>query len=447
MTDQLAAVLGRHPWVGSAWWDGRRAALVVRPAAEAVAVRPVPGALLIEYLEHWRHVYEYVYSSAELRHGDDLDLSGWRASDTGAAFPREHMLEWIDHAVGLVRRRQPGIVLEIGCGSGLLVHRLHSSTRGYVGLDPAEPVVERLRERRLPGVSVLRAAAHELTAREVTAALRALDASGRPDCVVLNSVTQCFPDERYLAAVLDDALDVVAPGGAVVVGDIRNLAGARDFANWLELARDPGLSADDLARRAAARLEADEELLCDPRFFARTARKHPRSVRVACYAKPMRDDTELTRYRYDVVLTVDAPEPGPIRAVAWRDLPGRGADRIGALADTVGRDATLVTGIPNALLDHDAADAVTPAALAAALPPECAVLLDSADARLLAAGRPEHQTDLEAVRADAPHRVCNDPFARYVRHRMPEVLTDYLELLGAAATPPPIIVSEEFAAP
>ncbi|WP_051022594.1 class I SAM-dependent methyltransferase [Nocardia pneumoniae] len=447
MTDQLAAALGRHPWVDSAWWDGRRAALVVRPAADAVAVRPAPGALLIEYLEHWRRVYEYVYSSEELRHGDDLDLSGWRASDTGAAFPREHMLEWIGHAVGLVRRGQPKIVLEIGCGSGLLVHRLYPSTRGYLGLDPAAPVVERLRARRLPGVSVLRAAAHELTTDQVGAALRALDPSGRPDCVVLNSVTQCFPDERYLTAVVDDALDAVAPGGTVVVGDIRNLLGARDFARWLELARDPGLSADDLARRAAARFDAEEELLCDPRLFARIARRHPRQVRVACYAKPMRDDTELTRYRYDVVLTADAPAPGPHRTVAWRDLPGRGdADRIAALADTVRGDATMVTGIPNALLDHEAADAVAPAALAAALPPECAVLLDSADARLLAVGRPEHQADLEAVRADPTDAACNDPFTRYVRRRIPEVLTDYLELLRGATAQPPIVVSEEFAA-
>lgn len=446
MIDRLVPVLGRHPWVGSARRDEHRDLIVVRPAAAAVAVRPVPGALLTEYLEHWRRVYEHVYSSDELRHGDDLDLSGWRASDTGTAFPREHMREWIDHAVGLVQRGRPETVLEIGCGSGLLVHRLHSSTRGYLGLDPAEPVVERLRARRLPEVSVLRAAAHELTDDRVLTALRAQIPGGRPDCVVLNSVTQCFPDQRYLTAVLDDALDLVAPGGTVVVGDIRNLANARDFAHWLERARTPGPADDDLAHRAAARLEADEELLCDPRLFAHIVRRHPRSVRLACYAKPMRADTELTRYRYDVVLTVDAPSPGPSRIVAWRDLPGRHTtDRIAALADTVRRDATVVAGIPNALFDRDAADAVTPARLAAALPPECAVLLDSADARFLAAGRPEHQTDLAAVRADPLPVTCNDPFARYLRRRLPEVLTDYLELLSVAAHPP-IVVSQESAA-
>ncbi|MFG1798314.1 class I SAM-dependent methyltransferase [Nocardia sp. NPDC049149] len=451
MTAQLVSVLGRHPWVGSACWDARHAAIVVRPAAAAVAVRPEPGALCTEYLEHWRHLYEHVYSAAELRHSDDLDLSGWRASDTGAALPREHMLEWVEHAVGLVRRslpsaERPGTVLEIGCGSGLLVHRLHSSTRGYLGLDPAEPVVERLRAQRLPGVAVLRAGAHELAAPHITSALRALDADGRPDCVVLNSVTQCFPDERYLTAVVHDALDLVAPGGTVVIGDIRNLASAAAFAHWLEHARNPDADTDQLARRVAARLRSEEELLCDPRFFSQIAQQHPRPVRVACFAKTMRGDTELTRYRYDVVLTADAPPSATVRHIAWGELPGHGTvERLATLTGTLDLDSLLITGIPNALLEAEATDAVAPAHLAAALPPEFAVLLDSADGRRLAAGRPEHHTELEAVRPDPLSDVCNDPFARYLRRRMPEVLTDYLELLSAASDYPPIIVAEELA--
>ncbi|WP_433492546.1 class I SAM-dependent methyltransferase [Nocardia grenadensis] len=447
MTEQLISVLTRHPWVGSARWDRQHGALMVRPTADAVSVRPAPGALVTEYLEHWRHVYEFVYSSDELRHGDDLDLSGWRASDTGAPFPREHMLEWIEHAVGLVRRGNPRFVLEIGCGSGLLAHRLRTFTRSYVGLDPAGPVVQRLRARQLPNVSVVQAAAHHLTDVRVTAVVEQLAPHGRPDCVLLNSVTQCFPDERYLTAVLDDALDLVAPGGTVVIGDIRNLATAYDFARWLEQARGPGRSAEEIDRCAVARVEADEELLCDPRIFAGLARRHPRSVRATYYAKPMRADTELTRYRYDVVLTVDAPSPAPARKIRWGDLPARDtAGRLRALADSVQREATLVTGIPNALLDHESAEAVEPARVAAVLPARYALLLDSADGRVLAVGRPEHQPDPTAWPDRPPHAVCNDPFTRYLRRRMPEVLTDYLELLTTPQSLPPIAVVQEFSA-
>ncbi|MEU4340999.1 class I SAM-dependent methyltransferase [Nocardia sp. NPDC023852] len=453
MIDDMLSDLKRHPWVADARWDATRNTIVVRPNAAAIAVRPEPGPLLAEHLAHWQHVYEFVYTAGELRHGDDLDLSGWRASDTGAPFPREHMIEWIDHAVDLVLRDKPGVVLEVGCGSGLLVHRIRHQVRSYLGLDVAEPAVDRLRAQRLPGVRVLRASAHELASAPVTDSLRTMaDATASPhrvtpDCIVLNSVTQCFPNERYLTAVLDDALDLVSPGGTVVVGDNRNLANAPDYARWLESARHPGIPAEELTTQAASRLAADEELLCDPRVFARIARRHRRDVRVACYAKPLGADTELTRYRYDVVFTVDSPPPGPCRIRAWADLPGTSVERLRTLATETAQSPTLITGIPNALLDGEAPDAVTPAQLAGAVPAGWAVLLDSADAHRLAVGPPEHHTGLEAVSDTGLTDRCNDPFTRFLRRRLPEVLTDHLEQHIPATPAPRIAVSEELTAP
>ncbi|WP_433759614.1 class I SAM-dependent methyltransferase [Nocardia sp. CA-135398] len=443
MTARLVSLVAAHPWVRSAYWDANREAIVVHPAASALAVRPAPGALLTEHLEHWRHVYSYVYAAADQRHGDDLDLSGWRASDTGAPFDRAHMLDWIDHAVRLVLRGDPETVLEVGCGSGLLAHRIHPHTRGYVGLDPAEPAVERLRAQALPGVRVVHAGAHQLTATPVVDALRSVGAVA-PERIVFNSVTQCFPDAAYLTAVLEDALDLVAPGGAVVVGDIRNLASAAAFAHWVEAARHPDATAQDLARRAAARLSAEEELLCDPRFFACLAGKHERVVRVACHAKPFAADTELTRYRYDIVLTVDAPEPATTRTVAWHELPGSASGSWpAALATALREPSVLVTGIPNALLDRENRAAATPAQLAAAIPPDAAVLLDSADGCVLAAGRPEQHVGVEAVDDSAVARLCTDPLDRFVRLRLPEVLADHLEEQSLVASVPAIVVAEE----
>ncbi|MGF6888659.1 SAM-dependent methyltransferase [Nocardia sp. GAS34] len=447
MSIHPVSLVAEHPWVESAYWDANRAVIVVHPAPSALAVRPAPGPLLREHLEHWRHVYSYVYAAADQRHDDDLDLSGWRASDTGRPFDRAHMLEWIDHAVGLVLRGQPDSVLEVGCGSGLLAHRVHSQVRAYVGLDPAEPAVKRLDAQSLPGVRVVHAAAHELGTPTVAQALRASSAT-RPDCIVLNSVTQCFPDERYLTAVVEDALDLVAPGGTVVIGDIRNLAGATEFARWVETAKHPDLTSEHLEERIAMRLAAEEELLCDPRVFTHLAGKHRRSVRVACYAKPMRADTELTRYRYDAILTVDGPDPSPTRTLLWNDLRGAGvAERSAALATALGAADVLVRGIPNALLDSDNAAAITPADLAAALPPGAAVLLDSADGRWLAAGRPQQHTGVEAVEAAAPGALCSDPLRRFVRLRLPEILADHLEKHAPTVAVPAIVVSEESARP
>ncbi|QIS13621.1 class I SAM-dependent methyltransferase [Nocardia arthritidis] len=439
MNDEVIALLKGHPWVGDARWSPDRKTVAVQPAASAIAVRPMPGPLLAEHLAHWQHVYEFVYSADRDRHRDDLDLSGWRASDTGAPFPQEHMLEWIEHAVGLALRGKPRIVLEIGCGSGLLAHRIQPHVQAYIGLDVAAPVVARLRAQLAPGAQVLRAAAHELATPPVRAALRTADPDHPdPDCIVLNSVTQCFPNREYLTAVVGDALDLVAAGGTVVVGDIRNLASAPEFARWLETTRNPGLPESDLAARITRRLATDEELLCAPQVFAHIADAHRRAVRTTVYAKPFRMVTELTRYRYDIVYTVDAPPPPPDRSLAWAESAGTVEQRLGTLPDRI----TRVTGIPNALLASAESDAVTPAQLATAAPVGWTVQLDSADGSRLAVCAPEHSAEA-ALSSDNTADGCNDPFTRFVRRRLPEVLTDHLARELPATLAPRIVVTEE----
>lgn len=145
----------------------------IRPAASALAVRPALGGLVEEYLEHWGEVYDWTYTKAEGRRADDLDLSGWRASDTGRPLPAGHMREWVDHTVGLVLSVRPRWILELGCGTGLLAHRLRGHVSGYVGTDVAVTAVRKLSAGALPGTAFVRAAAHEARSPQVLAALEA----------------------------------------------------------------------------------------------------------------------------------------------------------------------------------------------------------------------------------------------------------------------------------
>lgn len=424
MNDKVISALSDHPLVGSAAWTDDRSAVVVTSSSAATAVRPTPGALLADHLRHWQQVYEYVYFVGADNHGADLDLSGWRASDTGAPFPREHMLEWIDNAVGLIMQFSPRTVLEIGCGSGLLAHRIQDRVRDYIGLDVAAPVIDRLRQQ-LPGIRLVQAAAHELSTPAVTAALETV---ARPDCVVLNSVTQCFPNEEYLTEVVEAAVGLVATGGTVVVGDIRNRACASAYANWLEQATNPGITESQLRERVDERIATDEELLCDPRVFARIATRSSRNIGVRWYAKPLRDDTELTRYRYDIVFTVDTPTAAPGRTTDWAALAGGdAADGLDELTRAPATEPLLVRNIPNALLDPQAPAAVAPAALADAAPTGWSVLLDSADGRLLAVGPAQLGTGLLTDTPGEAAPWCNDPFTAFTRRRLPELLSDHLE--------------------
>ncbi|WP_280228294.1 hypothetical protein, partial [Nocardia cyriacigeorgica] len=104
----------------------------------------------------------------------------------------------------------------------------------------------------------------------------------------------------------------------------------------------------------------------------------------------------------------------------------------------------LVTFIPNAFWAPTAGHWVAPGRVAAVLPSHCGAVLGWAEGVFLAAGRPEQHAEIGLDATDSSSPTCNDPFARYLRRRMPEVLTDYLELVCPAPTPPAIVVSEEF---
>ena len=427
--ERAAACVAEHPWVAHVQ-VGPDGGLRVQPAPAALALQPAPGRLLREYLEHWAEVYDWVYESGEARYADDLDLSGWRASDTGRPLPPEHMVEWVERAVALVLRSRPRRVLELGCGTGLLLHRLNRQVEVYVGTDVSRTAVERLQRAGLPGVAVVEAAAHEARSARVQRALESLAGEGaRPDCVVLNSVTQHFPNVEYLALVLRDAIDLVAAGGTVVVGDVRHAALLGHYCRWLERAADPAAPPEELERRAAARAAREEELLIDPRLLARVAAAvTDRTVLISVHAKTMRADTELTRYRYDAVLHVDPPAlaPAPER-VPWSALPA--ADRLAALRRRVeAGGAVLVHGIPNRLL-APAADAVSAYELLAAVAGvDADVCLDIEEPTLLAVAAPAAVARWRPgqVRGLEDGQLAHEPLPRYVSRRLPEVLRDHL---------------------
>ncbi|RKS09349.1 2-polyprenyl-3-methyl-5-hydroxy-6-metoxy-1,4-benzoquinol methylase [Nocardiopsis sp. Huas11] len=412
-----AEALAEHPWIAQARvLDG---VVRIRPRADALASRPQVGSLVSEYLDHWSELYDWTYEKAEGRHAGDLDLSGWRASDTGEPLPVDHMGEWVDRTVDLVLETRPELVLELGCGTGLLAHRLHGRVGGYVGTDVAPTAVAALTAAGLPGAAFVRAAAHEATAAPVAEALeRVAGAGARPDCVLLNSVTQCFPDLGYLRAVLLDAIALVRPGGTVVVGDNRHSGLLAEYGGWVERAADPAASDAEIARRVARRGERDDELLFDPACLAEIAAASPREVRLSVRAKTMDADTELTRYRFDAVLRVEAADPPVVpRTVEWTG--GEELERV------LAQGPVRVTGIPHALL-VSAPGARTPADLRRDLAgSDACVGLDPADPRTLEVHAPASAA-FRPVRELLGRPRAHEPFHAFVERRLGEAARAHL---------------------
>lgn len=432
--DPAVRVLLDHPWIARVERISTGGILVTADPA-TLAVRPKLGALVAEHLEHWTEVYDFTYSSAAGDREPGLDLAGWRATDSGLPLADGHMSEWADRTIEVVLRNRPSWVLELGCGTGMMLHRLHPHVSGYVGIDVSERAVERLSQQNLAGVRLIRVAAHEIAGPDIREALESLAGAGggprRPDCILLNSVTQCFPSVEYLSEVVGAALDLVAPGGAVVLGDVRHAGLLDHYCRWAESSIDATLEEPELTNRAQRRAAADRELLLDAPTLAVVAAGTHRQVTISLLAKTLTADTELTRYRFDAVLHVDATAAPASTVHDWAEL---GPEPMVALSQLAGGVEPLqVHEIPNELLDPRPGSTTGAALRAAVSGCVAVVLIDPADPTRLQVAAPAEAAAVppEALAGTGrPH----EPLEAFARTRLVEVSRDLLRRAGLPAS-------------
>ncbi|MEW6738180.1 MAG: methyltransferase, partial [Acidobacteriota bacterium] len=268
-----------------------------------------------QQIEQWQTLYNDIHGQTFAGQDSTFNITGWNSSYTGQPIPAQEMREWVDYTVERILALQPQSVLEIGCGTGLLLFRIAKHCAEYCATDFSQKALDYVwnqlqeQEGELGRVSLICQPADSFAGI----------ATEKFDVVILNSVIQYFPGIDYLIKVLEGAVKAVKPGGAIFVGDVRSYTLLKAFHTSVQLSQAPArLSRLQLQQRIERYLAQEEELTIDPSFFSALQHYLPRVGGVEIKLKHGQYHNELTGFRYDVILHV-GDSKNSLRDVEWMD--------------------------------------------------------------------------------------------------------------------------------
>ena len=305
-----------------------------------------------EHVVQWQALYEETYGDIT-RESYDLtfNLSGWNSSYTGEAIPEVEMREWVDATVTRIKSLAPQRVLEIGCGTGLLLSQLAPDCERYVGSDFSAVALHQLELLRSSDKQFSHVELWQRTADNF-AEMKADDFN----LIVINSVTQYFPNIEYLVEVIEGAISSVSDGGCVFIGDVRSYPLLKPYHTSVQLyhAQDSD-NAKELLQSVHQHVEEENELVIEPLLFHSLKKRIPRISHVEVLLKKGAYHNELSRYRYDVVLHIEATTQLLSSDGQWQDWRVNNLDRsnLQQLLTTEKHRWLGVTSIPNARIWSD----------------------------------------------------------------------------------------------
>ncbi|CAA9959381.1 Nonribosomal peptide synthetase 3 [Pyrenophora teres f. maculata] len=261
------------------------------------------------------------------------DFIGWTSMYDGSNIDKAEMNEWLDdtiRAIYAVTNGQPGHILEIGSGTGMVLFNLSNGLQSYVGLDPSEKAVRFITETaRCTPLFTNKVRMYKATATDTSRIERPFKA----DLAVLNSVVQYFPSQEYLFRVVEDLLHVDGMK-TLFFGDIRSYALHREFlaTRALRIAGNRA-SKEEIQRMLEDMEQVERELLIDPGFFTSLPSRLPNLVEhVEIQPKRMKATNELSCYRYTAIVHTKygrtlCKEARRVHESEWLDFEKQRLDR------------------------------------------------------------------------------------------------------------------------
>ena len=266
-----------------------------------------------DVVSRWQKIYQEIYEQNIKVENAIFNISGWNSSYTGTPISKEEMLEWVNNVVTRILELNPKKVLEIGCGTGLLLYRIAPHCQEYLGTDITNESVSFIRQlksnnKKLQHVNVLQKEAIDF--KEIP--------KSHFDIIIINSVIQHFPNLDYLFDVIKSCAEIIKPGGKIFLGDIRNFNLLKAYHTSVKLHKAAKhTSKESLCRQIEEAFNNEEELTISTNFFLNLKKKLPRIRHVQIKPKEGKFHNELNKFRYEVILHTEEVEKQNIDWVDW----------------------------------------------------------------------------------------------------------------------------------
>ncbi|MDN2718857.1 condensation domain-containing protein, partial [Janthinobacterium sp. SUN120] len=325
----------------------RRLVAYLHTHADKLVAELKPGA---DRTADWGDIWNQIYEQPAVSEDETFNTVGWTSSYDRQAIPEHEMQEWVGETVERILGLKPEGVLEIGCGTGLLLHRIAPHCNRYYGSDISDIVIGKLaaqlRADELQGADVRLFAYPADRLAEIPAA--------GFDTVIINSVAQYFPNFAYLQDVLAAAIGKIGAQGRIFLGDIRHFGLHKVFHSSVALHHAPQYKLGQVRQAAARGLNRETELLVDPAYFHSLRAAFPQISRIETLPKRGQALNEMTRYRFDVVITIgEVPSHSAPVWQAWSELRQDMAELEAQLAQGV--EQLAIKGIADERVAYDVA--------------------------------------------------------------------------------------------
>jgi len=257
----------------------------------------------------WQKLYSQIYQNLTCG-PDKFEITGWKNSYTDEDFSENIMQRWVKATADRILQLHPKKILEIGCGSGLIMRPLLSKISHYTGTDIVDDLIYKHQMHYLKNANIqfLKCFAHEIFLKSLPGF----------DTIILNSVIQYFPNVIYLINILNEITDINKNLKNIFLGDIRNYDHLIQFYAYRNYYRQEN-NVLDWKRLTLKHVNEEPELCLSPAFFKWYASQNPYIRGVEIQLKKDSDLNEMNMFRYDVILYPRTPTHFR-HDLLWKDL-------------------------------------------------------------------------------------------------------------------------------